>query len=35
VIAALISVHGDDRGLVLPWSVAPVQVVIVPILFKD
>jgi prolyl-tRNA synthetase len=34
-IAALISVHGDDRGLVLPWSVAPVQVVIVPILFKD
>jgi prolyl-tRNA synthetase len=34
-IAALISVHGDDKGLVLPWSVAPVQVVIVPILFKD
>jgi len=34
-IAALISVHGDDNGLVLPWSVAPVQVVIVPILFKD
>jgi len=34
-IAALISVHGDDTGLVLPWSVAPIQVVIVPILFKD
>jgi prolyl-tRNA synthetase len=30
-IAALISMHGDDRGLVLPPSVAPVQVVIVPI----
>src|SRR5690606_17421904 len=31
VIGALIMVHGDDRGLVLPPSVAPYQVVIVPI----
>jgi prolyl-tRNA synthetase len=31
-IAAVISVHGDDRGLVLPPGVAPVQVVIVPII---
>ncbi|MDD1674387.1 MAG: proline--tRNA ligase [Methanomicrobiales archaeon] len=31
-IAALISLHGDDRGLVLPSGMAPVQVVIVPIL---
>jgi prolyl-tRNA synthetase len=30
-IAALLSLHGDDRGLVLPPAVAPVQVVIVPI----
>jgi prolyl-tRNA synthetase len=30
-IAALISLHGDEKGLVLPPSVAPVQVVIVPI----
>ncbi len=30
-IAALISLHGDDKGLVLPPDVAPVQVVIVPI----
>jgi prolyl-tRNA synthetase len=30
-IAALISLHGDDKGLVLPPAVAPVQVVIVPI----
>ncbi len=30
-IAALISLHGDDKGLVLPPEVAPVQVVIVPI----
>lgn len=31
VIASLIAVHGDDRGLVLPHHVAPIQVVIVPI----
>jgi prolyl-tRNA synthetase len=30
-IAALISVHGDDKGLILPPAVAPVQAVIVPI----
>jgi prolyl-tRNA synthetase len=30
-IAALISVHGDDRGLVLPPRVAPTQIVLVPI----
>jgi len=33
-IAALISVHGDDKGLVLPPEMAPVQVVIVPIIMK-
>jgi prolyl-tRNA synthetase len=31
-VAALISVHGDDRGLVLPQDVAPIQIVIVPII---
>ena len=31
LIGALALVHGDDRGLVLPPSVAPVQVVVVPI----
>jgi len=31
VIASLIAIHGDDRGLVLPPNVAPVQVVIIPI----
>jgi prolyl-tRNA synthetase len=30
-IAALISVHGDDRGLILPPAVATLQAVIVPI----
>jgi prolyl-tRNA synthetase len=33
-IATLIMMHGDDKGLVLPPAVAPIQVVIVPILFK-
>lgn len=31
LIGALIMVHGDARGLVLPPAVAPVQVVVVPI----
>jgi prolyl-tRNA synthetase len=34
LIGALIMVHGDDKGLVLPPNAAPVQIVIVPILFK-
>lgn len=34
-IGILIMHHGDDRGAVLPPRVAPVQVVIVPILFKS
>jgi prolyl-tRNA synthetase len=31
-IAALISTHGDDRGLVLPCCVAPIQAIIIPII---
>ena len=34
-IAALISIHGDDRGLRLPPEVAPIQVVIIPIIFGE
>ncbi|QOR35881.1 proline--tRNA ligase [Clostridium sp. 'deep sea'] len=34
LIGALIMVHGDNRGLVLPPKVAPIQVVIVPIAQK-
>lgn len=34
VIGALIMVHGDDKGLILPPKIAPTQVVIVPI-YKD
>jgi len=32
VLGGLIMVHGDDRGLVCPPRVAPIQVVVVPIL---
>lgn len=35
LIGALIMVHGDDKGLVLPPKVASIQVVIVPILYGD
>ena len=31
MIGALIMVHGDDRGLVLPPNIAPIKVVIIPI----
>jgi prolyl-tRNA synthetase len=34
LIGALIMVHGDDKGLVLPPRIAPIQVVVVPI-FRD
>jgi len=35
IIGALIMVHGDDQGLVLPPRLAPTQVVIVPIYKND
>lgn len=34
VIGALIMVHGDDKGLILPPKISPIQVIIVPI-YKD
>ncbi|MGI6097137.1 MAG: proline--tRNA ligase [Dethiobacteria bacterium] len=34
LIGAIIMVHGDDRGLCMPPKVAPIQVVIVPIITK-
>ncbi len=33
-IASLIGIHGDDLGLILPFEVAPIQIVIIPILYK-
>ncbi|MFB5619929.1 MAG: proline--tRNA ligase [Nitrosopumilus sp.] len=35
LIGAMIMAHGDDKGLVLPPKVAPMQVVIVPIYRND
>jgi len=35
MIGAIVMVHGDDKGLVLPPEVAPIQIVIIPIPYKD
>lgn len=35
IYGVLIAVHGDDKGLVLPFDIAPVEIVIVPIIFED
>jgi prolyl-tRNA synthetase len=35
LISAMIMLHGDDRGLIVPPRIAPIQIVIVPIYFKD
>ena len=34
LLGAMIMVHGDDHGLVLPPKVAPIQVVIIPIYYS-
>jgi len=34
LISAMIMLHGDDKGLIIPPRIAPIQVVIVPILYK-
>lgn len=35
LIGALIMVHGDNKGLILPPKVAPTQVVIIPIFYSN
>ncbi|MDC0170381.1 proline--tRNA ligase [Candidatus Nitrosopelagicus sp.] len=35
LIGGMIMVHGDDKGLVLPPRVAPIQVVVIPIYYSD
>lgn len=35
LIGATVMTHGDDKGLVLPPRIAPIQCVIVPILYKE
>ena len=34
ILGALIGIHGDNKGLVMPPMVAPIQIVIIPIIFK-
>ncbi len=34
ILGAIIGIHGDEKGIKLPSSIAPIQVVIIPILFK-
>jgi prolyl-tRNA synthetase len=34
ILGALIGIHGDDKGLIMPPEIAPKQIVIVPIIFK-
>ena len=34
VLGAIVGIHGDNRGIVLPPVIAPIQVVIIPIIFK-
>ncbi|OPY26509.1 MAG: Proline--tRNA ligase [Methanocella sp. PtaU1.Bin125] len=33
-IAAVIGIHGDNKGLILPPNTSPTQIVIIPIVFK-
>ena len=35
LIGGMALLHGDDKGLVLPPLIAPIQVVIIPIIFED
>ncbi|MGA3405299.1 MAG: proline--tRNA ligase [Candidatus Bathyarchaeia archaeon] len=35
LISAMIMLHGDDRGLIVPPHIAPIQAVIVPIYYKE
>ncbi|MDP2628381.1 MAG: proline--tRNA ligase [Nanoarchaeota archaeon] len=31
ILASVISTHGDDKGLVIPFCIAPIQIIIIPI----
>lgn len=35
VIGAVVAIHGDDKGLVIPPRIAPIQVIIIPIYYKE
>jgi len=35
LLGAIVGMHGDDNGLIMPPSIAPIQVVIIPIVKKE
>lgn len=35
LVAAIVGLHGDDKGLIIPPFIAPIQIVIVPIYKKE
>jgi prolyl-tRNA synthetase len=35
IIASVIAIHGDRRGLVLPFHIAPIQIVIIPLITAE
>ncbi len=35
LVAAIVGMHGDDKGLIIPPYIAPIQIVIIPIYKKD
>ncbi|HIQ13329.1 MAG TPA: proline--tRNA ligase [Thermoprotei archaeon] len=35
ILASILLIHGDNYGLILPFDIAPIQIVIIPIYRKD
>jgi prolyl-tRNA synthetase len=35
LVGAVVGCHGDDNGLIMPPEIAPIQVVVVPVIFKE
>jgi len=34
ILGALVGIHGDNKGLIIPPTVAPTQIIIIPVIFK-
>ena len=35
ILASVVSTHGDDKGLVIPFCISPTQIIIIPIFNKE
>jgi len=35
ILASVIATHGDDKGLIMPFCISPVQIIIIPIFSND